>query len=75
MRTRMKWLLVMGALLVPASVAAGPRVDMTGESCRKMCDAFCPLDNVGYYRFCMVDLDGATCGYNDGHFLWAGGGD
>lgn len=73
MRTRMKWLLIVGALLVPASVTAGPRVDMTGEACRKCCEAYCPLDGNGFYNFCFPDLDGLTCIYNDNHFLWVGG--
>ena len=73
MRTRMKWLLIVGALFLPASVTAGPRVDLTGQSCRKCCEAYCPLDGNGFYNMCFPDLDGLTCVYNDRHFLWVGG--
>ena len=70
---RIKWLLIVVAILLPASLTAGPRVDFTGEWCSKCCDAFCPFDQGGYYTACFPDLDGTFCEYNDSHFLWAGG--
>lgn len=70
---RMKWLLIVLALLAPASLTAGPRVDFTGKWCSKCCDGFCPFDANGFYSSCFPDLDGTTCIYNDGHFLSVGG--
>lgn len=73
MRMRIRWLLIVAALFVPASLAAGPRVDFTGKWCSKCCDAFCPYDQNGFYRSCFPDLDGTICEYNDRHYLWVGG--
>jgi len=73
MRMRIRWLVVAAALLVPASLTAGPRVDLTGKWCSKCCDSFCPYDQDGFYASCFPDLDGTICEYNDRHFLWVGG--
>ncbi len=73
MRSRIKWLVIAAAMLAPATLTAGPRVDFTGEWCSRCCDGFCPYDNHGFFSGCFPDLDGTLCQYNDRHFLWVGG--
>jgi len=73
MRMRIRWLLLVAALFVPATLTAGPRVDFTGEWCSKCCDAYCPYDQNGFFRSCFPDFDGTICAYNDRHYLRVGG--
>jgi hypothetical protein len=73
MRKYARWVFLAAALLAPATLTAGPRVDFTGQRCSKCCDSFCPFDSGGFYSSCFPELDAAFCVYNDRHFLWVGG--
>lgn len=72
-----KALVLLIALLAPASLTAGPRVDFTGQRCSRCCDTWCPFDKEGLYTSCLPDFRlterGTFCEYNDHHFLWVGG--
>ncbi len=69
---RIRWLVAL-ALLAPATLTAGPRIDFSGDWCSRCCDSFCPYDNVGFYSNCLPDFDGTLCVYNDRHYLHVGG--
>lgn len=60
-------------VFVPASMTAGPRVDLTGQWCSQCCGSWCPYDDAGFYAGCFPDLDATICEYNDDHFIWVGG--
>jgi len=68
-----KLLFVAGIILLPATMTAGPRVDLTGKWCSQCCGAWCPYDGAGFYSGCFPDLDATVCEYNDNHFLQVGG--
>jgi len=68
-----KLLFIAGVIAIPATMTAGPRVDLTGKWCSTCCDAFCPFDGDGYYTSCFPDLGATICEYNDEHHVWVGG--